>query len=870
MLIRPWVWRMVWRDLRSGALRWLWMAVALAVAALSAVSLFADRIERGITRDAAQLLGADLVVLGDQPLPSAVREQARQAGLRVAETAVFPSMARAPDEQGGETRLVAVKAVDEGYPLRGRLTLGQVQPDGSVKAAGAAPAGGPPAGAVWLDAALLQTLGLKLGDPLWLGDAQFRIDAVIASEPDRGAGFTSFSPRVMLRQADLPATGLIQPASRVTWRVLIAGPARATDAQQAAMAAASAVAPAPSIANNAPAALQQLATRLRQQAEQWRGVRVETLDDGRPEMRSTIDRAGMFLRLVALLAALLAAVVVATVSRDFAQQRLDDCALLRVMGVSQGDMVRAYALELLLVGLGASLLGLALGGAFHQVFVWLLADLVNADLPWPGPWPAVLSVGVGLVLTLGFGLPPLLQLARVPALRVLRRQLGAPRVASVLVLGSGVAALALLLTLVVRDLKLAGIALGGVAAAVVVLSGVAAGLLGVLKRWLASAAALNAPMPWRQAVRGMVAQPAGTVVQMASLSLGLLALFLLILIRTDLVASWRNATPPDAPNRFVINIQPDQVEGFQGALKAAGVSRFDWYPMIRGRLVRINGQDIKPTSFTDDRARRLIDREFNLSVAEQAPGHNEVVQGTYRSAGPGEWSVEEGLMKTLGLKLGDRLSFDVAGQVSEGRITSVRKVDWASMRVNFFVIAPVARVEGWPETYISAFRVPEGTSLDRTLVQRFPNVTVVDVTMSLNQVQGVLAQVITAVEFLFLFTLSAGVLVLLAGLWSSRERRAAEWAIMRSLGASRGQLARIQRLELAGVGLLAGGLAAAAAMAIGGVLATQVFEFAWAPPWWGPVAGGLVGMALVMLAGWWSLRGLLNRPVLTTLRQQDA
>ncbi|TBO32528.1 FtsX-like permease family protein [Aquabacterium lacunae] len=871
MLIRPWVWRMVWRDLRSGALRWLWMAVALAVAALSAVSLFADRIERGITRDAAQLLGADLVVLGDQPLPPAVTQQARQAGLRVAETAVFPSMARAPDEQGGETRLVAVKAVGEGYPLRGRLTLGRVQPDGTVKPAGPAPAGGPPSGSVWLDPAVLQGLGLKLGDSLWLGDARFRIDAVIASEPDRGAGFVSFSPRVMLRQADLAVTRLIQPASRVTWRVLVAGPARATDAQPATPATASGA--------NAPAALQQLAATLRQQAEQWRGVRVETLDDGRPEMRSTIDRAGMFLRLVALLAALLAAVVVATVARDFAQQRLDDCALLRVMGVSQGDMVRAYALELLLVGLGASLLGLALGGAFHQVFVWMLADLVNADLPWPGPWPAVLSVGVGLVLTLGFGLPPLLQLARVPALRVLRRQLGAPRVASVLVLGSGVAALALLLTLVVRDLKLAGIALGGVAAAVLVLSGVAAGLLALLKRWLASASALKAPLPWRQAVRGMVAQPVPTVVQVASLSLGLLALFLLILIRTDLVASWRNATPPDAPNRFVINIQPDQVDGFQGTLKEAGVGRFDWYPMIRGRLVRINGQEVKPSSFTEDRARRLVDREFNLSVAEQAPGHNEVVQGTYRqsaadkqdgSAGQGEWSVEEGLMKTLGLKLGDRLSFDVAGQVSEGRITSVRKVDWGSMRVNFFVMAPVARVEGWPETYIAAFRIPEGTGLDRALVQRFPNVTVVDVTMSINQVQGVLTQVIAAVEFLFLFTLSAGVLVLLAGLWSSRERRAAEWAIMRSLGASREQLARIQRLELAGVGLLSGGLAAAAAIAIGGVLAAQVFEFAWAPPWWGPVAGGLAGMALVMLAGWWSLRGLLNRPVLAMLRQQDA
>lgn len=873
-----WVWQQIWRDLRSGTLRWLLVAVTLAVAALSSVGLFADRIERGLQRDAAQLLGGDAVVIGDQPVPDTVIQRAQALGLRTARTAVFPSMARAPDDKGGEARLVAIKAVDERYPLRGRLTLSAPPSPAAAAAAAAAtgpaetpaPAGGPAPGTVWVDPGVLQTLGLQVGDRLWVGDMQFTVAATIAAEPDRGGGFVSFSPRVMLRWSDLPATGLIQPASRVTWRLQVAGPARsgdavATDARQAPAERR----PAPSRAEDR--AIDRFVADARQAATQARGLRVETLDDGRPEMRSTIDRASLFLRLVALLAALMAAVVVAMVSRDFALQRLDDCALLRVLGVSQGAMMKAYVAELAVVGLLASVLGLAAGAAFHQVFVWLLADLVRVSLPLPGLWPALLALGVGMALTLGFGLPPLLQLAQVPALRVLRRDLGTPRAASLGVMAGGVVAMVVLLALVVRDAKMAAIALGGVVGAVFVLALVGGAVLWGLRRWMSRPAAANLPVVWHQAVRALVAQPAATITQVCALALGLLAIFLLILIRTDLIDSWRNTTPPDAPNRFVINILPDQVQDFQAALKAGGVERFDWYPMIRARLVAVNGRPVKPSDYQDDRARRLVDREFNLSHAEQPPGHNEVVAGRWRqgTAGAGEFSVEEGLAKTLGLKLGDALRFDVAGTVSEGRVTSLRKVDWGSMRVNFFVMAPVAEMPQWPPTYISAFRMPEGSALDRTLVSRFPNLTVVDVTMSLAQVQRVLDQVITAVEFLFLFTLTAGVLVLLAGLWSSRERRAGDWAVMRALGASRGHLHQVQRMELISQGVLAGGLAAVAALAIGGALAVKVFDFPWQPPWWAPLGGAAMGALLVLAAGWWSLRGLLNRPVLATLRRAD-
>jgi putative ABC transport system permease protein len=862
-----WVWPMIWRDLRSGSLRWLWLAVALAVAALSSVGLFADRIERGLHRDASQLMGADLVVLGDQPIPDALANQATTEGLRHSRTAIFPSMGRAPDELGGETRLLAVKAVGEQYPLRGHLTLGRLLPSGEVEPTGPAPVGGPAAGTVWVDPGVLIALRLKVGDALYLGESRFTIAAVISAEPDRGTGFVNFSPRVMLRWADLAATQLIQPASRVTWRLLVAGAARSGDAGWGAPPGTARVVAGQG--RDDARALAQYTRLAKEAALKTRGLRVETLDDGRPEMRSTIDRAGLFLRLVALLAALMSAVVVAMVARDFAQRRLDDCALLRVMGVSQRAMVQAYVLELTVVAGLASLAGLLVGALFHQVFVWLLADLVKVSLPAPGWWPVALALGVGMTLTLGFGMPPLLQLAQVPALRVLRRQLGAPRGGAVSVLLGGVLALVALLTLVVRDTKMALIALGGMSVAVLVLAGLCWLILWAIQRWLKGLGGQRAPVVLAQAMRDLVAQPMATTIQVCALSLGLLSVFLLILIRTDLIASWRNATPPDAPNRFVINIQPDQVDAFRKDLSQGGIKQYDWYPMARARLVAINGQSVRPESYKEERARQLVDREFNLSHAAQPPSHNEMVGGRYQAtATPAdEFSVEEGLAKTLGLKLGDTLQFDMGGQLMKGRMTSLRKVDWSSMHVNFFVMVPVAQVAGWPESFIAAFRVPPGGVLDRTLVGHYPNITLVDVSLTVAQVQRVLDQVIAAVEFLFVFTLAAGLLVLLAGLWSSRERRAQDWAIMRAMGASRAHLQRVQNIELVLVGVLAGGLAAVAALGIGGALAHQVFDFPWQPPWWGPLAGSAVGAALVSLAGWWSLRGLLERPVLATLRR---
>ena len=829
-------WRQTLRDFRAGELRLLALAVTLAVAALTAVAFFADRLNLGLARDAAALLGGDAVVGSDQPTPLELLQRAAELGLRTATSAAFPSMGRAPDELGGASRLVAVKAVSDGYPLRGQLRL-KAAPDAAERSL----AGAPARGTVWVDAALLDGLQLRVGDDLLLGDSALQIAQIIALEPDRGTGFMSFAPRVMLNQADLAATGLIQPASRVGYRLALAAPAGREAALRDYVAWA----------------------EERIKAVPLRGVRVESLQSGRPEMRQTLDRAQKFLNLVALLSALLAAVAVGIAARDFAQRHLDDCAMQRVLGLSQARIAGAYTLQFAGVGALASVAGVFIGFVVHYVFVWLLAGLVGASLPLPGPWPALFGIGVGMTLLLGFGLPPVLQLARVPPLRVMRRDVGALKASSLLVLAAGTAGFVGLLLAVSADLKLGLIAVGGFAAAVLLFALLSWLAVQLLKRAVPEA---RAPRWLVLATRQIAARPAFAVLQVSALAVGLLALVLLVLLRTDLIDSWRKATPPDAPNRFVINLQPDQADAFKQTLAAAGVQRYDWFPMIRGRLVAVNGQPVNGEHYSEDRAKRLLEREFNLSHAAAAPAHNSISAGRWVEGEADGISVEDGLAETLGLKLGDTLRFDIAGQLREGRITSLRKVDWSSMRVNFFVMFPVADMPGLPVTYISAFRAPATPGFDNKLSHDFPNITNVDISASIGQVQRVLDQVVRAVEFLFAFTLAAGLVVLFAAVSATREARAREFGLMRAMGASGRLLARVQRTELLGVGALAGLLAALAAMAVGWAMARFAFEFSWNPSPWVPLLGALAGAVLALAAGWWGLREVLRRPVIDTLR----
>jgi putative ABC transport system permease protein len=799
-------------------------------------------LEAGLKRDAAQLLGGDAVIATDLPTPVDFVEEAKKRGLQVATNASFPSMALSAAPGSEETRLVSLKAVGSGYPLRGfvRATQAQVGND-AVMASVPAP------GQVWVDGAVLTALKIALGGELKLGNKTFIVSHEITQESDRGASFMSFAPRALINEADLAATGLVQPASRVTYRLAVAAPGADMSAVK-------------SYVQWAEAKIER---------DQLRGTRVESLESGRPEVTRTLDRAEGFLRLVALLSAMLAAVAVAIAARRFADRKIDACALMRVMGAPQRFIAASFVWEFLWIAVLAGVLGVALGFAAHYVFAQLLSGLFDGALPPVNYGFALYGMAAGVLLLGAFGLPPVLNIARVPPLRVIRRDVGPMKLGSLLLTAISLLGFVGLLLVMAKDMKLGAIAAGGFFAAwaLFVAAGYAASRLARL--WANSdrfGPALTL------AAKQIAARPAQTGVQVAALGIGLLSLILLFLLRTDLIASWRQATPADAPNRFVINIQPDQADAFQAALKAQGIQGFDWYPMVRGRLVSINDKPVTLDQFADERAKRLVDREFNLSMSDSLPVRNVVSSGAFYQTNAQEISVEEGLAQTLGLKLQDTLEFDMGGQRVAAKITSLRKVDWGSFRVNFFVLFPKSALKDAPLSYISAYRTVHSTeqakrNADNQITRNFPNITLIDVGASIAQVQQVLDQVIRAVEFLFLFAVAVGLTVLLAALRASEAERARFVAILRALGGSRQMLSRALSAELILIGLLSGLLAALSAGAVSWALAKYVFEFAWTASPLLPLAGAALGAVLAWLAGWWQLQGLVKSPVNQTLRE---
>jgi putative ABC transport system permease protein len=834
--------KMTARDWRAGELRFLLVALVVAVAALSAAGFLIDRLRSGLTRDAHQLLGADLVVVSDNPAPAAWRAEAQRRGLLVADTLSFPSMAQAGQGDATRSVLVTLKAVSPAYPLRGRVKVNTDLAQANDSIGTPAPAA-PEAGTVWIDPALATSLDVAVGGTVQLGDKQFRVAQLVAAEPDRGGGFINFAPRVFLALSDMPATNLIQEGSRVGYRLQVAS--RGDSAKPA----------------------QEYADWLRAlvKRDNVRGVRLETLDEGRPEMSVTLERADRFLSLVGLLSALLAAVAVAMAARRFMQRHLDSCAMLRCLGLTQNQVTAIYLVEFLLVGLAGSALGVLVGFGAHQVLLDMLSRLVGTDIPAPTVLPALQGLATGMLLLAGFALPPILQLRNVPHNRVIRREQAAPKPAALATYGLGIGAFGALLLWQSSDFKLAGLTGGGF-------------LLGfgvfALAGWLGLQALrpLRHAIPhqaWRFAVNSLRRRPGATVVQVVSLSLGLMSLLLLTVVRGDLMAAWRSTMPPDAPNRFIINIQPDQKDAIAAQLKAAGVKEVPMFPMIRGRLVAVNGKVITRETYADERARGLAEREFNLSTMRDIPEQNKITAGTWAMDGTaGEASVEEGLAKTLNLKLGDTMRFDIAGSPVEAKITSLRKLEWGSMRVNFFVIINPAVMADAPQTWITAYHLPKHAgAVGNVLSREFPNLTIIDVGGIIRQVQSVLDQVIQAVEFLFAFTLLSGVLVLYAALMGSQDERRREAGLLRALGATRRQLSQAQLIEFMLVGGLGGLLAATGAGLIGWALATYQFKFTWTFSPWVWLAGLLAGALCAVIGGWLGLRNVLNHPPLQTLRE---
>ena len=876
------------RDWRAGEWRVLLLALVLAVGSLATVGLFADRVRLALQQEATSLIGADLRIVSARPLPPTYRGMADARGLRTVESRAFLSMV-AHREQ---TLLSEIQAVEAGYPLRGGIEIDdgagsipslalmeqlaiRLSPQAGkslvipLRGRGDAVGRVVSRGTVWVDGRLLRRLDVRVGDEVGIGTQRFTVAARIVRDIDRAVGFYSFAPRVLMNDADLAATGLLQEGSRIVYRLMVAGEARQVEALRDELK--------PGLSN---------------------GEKLEDVRDARPEIRTALERAEHFLGLAALTAAILAGAAMALAARRFVLRHLDTCAMLRCLGAQQGQVLRLFLYQFLLLGVVAVLLGCALGYVTQAVLVSFIESMRDTELPQPSVLPAIKSAASGFALLLGFAFLPLLQLRKVSPLRVLRRELGAPQANALLAWGLAV-------------LVLAGLFLwhsGSVKLGFTMLGGLLAGLLGFgLLAWLLLHGLARYSFRFhaqvRHAFNNLARHGRDSALQVVALGLGGMALLLLTLVRGDLLQSWQGKLPPDAPNRFIVNIQPDQQQPVMDFFARAQLPPPQLLPMVRGRLVSINTTSISGDSYPDPRARELVEREFNLSWAEQMPEWNELVSGSWwvpsideqkvpslprtresSSFNPSldsrvrgndenpnerkELSVEEGIAERLGIRLGDELTYDVGATPFTARVTSLRKVQWDSMRVNFFVIATPELLRDYPASYLASFYLPpDQVRAGDQLVREFPNLLVIDTGAMIEQVRGIMEQIAQAAGVIFLFTLLSGLAVLYAALLATQDERIREAAILRTLGADSRYLRRLHLSEFAALGLLSGLFAAAGAVLLGWVLARFVLEI----PYHASVIiwpiGGLGGMLVVMLAGWLGTRRLAVLPPLAILRE---
>ena len=815
------------REWRSGELRALAAALAVAAAALSAVGAFTERIDKALNASANELLAADLVVRSRFIPENDWIEEATRRGLQTAQTVQFPSVVFA----GDESVLVTVKAVSEGYPLRGQVLLAD-EPWGDSYAADSVP----PPGNVWVAPRIPGELNAPVGSMLELGDLEVRIDATVALEPDRGTGVFDVAPRVMMNYDQIAESGLAGEGSRLRHQVLIAGD---------------------------PAAVAEFREWLDPKLE--RGQYFRSLEDSQRQVSNALNRSGRFLRLAALTAVILAGIAVVLSVREFVQRHLDSVAIMRCLGARQTPVLLAFALQLVWIALPALLLGIAVGYAAQSLLVMSMGDLIPDSLPAPGLVPAAASMATGLLALLGYGLPPLLALRQVPPVRVLHRQFDEVRGRAWLAYLAPVAFSIGLIAWQARDPALAGWITAGLAGTLALLATVAFIIIRLLRRLG------RGGISWRFGLANVSRKGRGTLLQIAGLGLGLMVIFLLGVVQSDLLRGWRNTLPENTPNIFLINIQPDQAEQVRTGIADAGILSQGVFPMATARLAAINGESPKPDDFSDNpRAENRIRGNINISWAEDLPRANTIISGEWWDTDQDthQVSLADSWAENLGLDIGDTVTFDVGSQQVTATVSSIREVDWDSFEVNFFILLSPGAVNEVPRTYISSLYVDDGQfPAISSMVRSFPNVSVIDTGSVLQRVRTIIERVSLTVQFVFVFTMLAGVSMLIAALQGGIAERVYEGAVLRTLGGSRRQLQKAVLSEFALMGGVAGLLAASAAVGVGWLLAERVFTIAYSPSWWLPAVGLLAGGIGIALTGLLGSRQVLRTPPAVILRK---
>jgi putative ABC transport system permease protein len=820
--------RNLWRDFKSGELSVLLLALTVAVLSLTAVGFFTSRISQGVRAQAAEVLAADLRLESPNLIAERYFSEAHARGLRSARILTFPTAIFS----GDASQLAALNAVTADYPLRGHVRIADA-PFGAARTTDRIPG----RGEVWIDARIIAQLKLALGTTLRIGAATFRVTEVLDYRPDQGTGFVNLAPAALLNYDDVPSTQLIQPGSRVTYAALFAGPAASiADFRDFLVSA------------KAP------------------GERLREVDESSRQLNSAIDRASRFLNLASLASVLLAAVAVAMGARRYAARHIDTVALMKCMGASQAFVLAISIIELTLLAVFAVAIGSLLGYLAQSGLAWVLRDLIRTALPAASLAPLPIALGTVLAMLIGFALPPLLQLKSTPPARVLRKSVSAPPLRYGSSYALALAALFAILWSLVRDTELVLWVLAGTLGVGLVLTLAGYGLVRLTGRLRGGVG-----VAWRYGLANVSRRGGGSVVQIVAFGLGLMVLLLLAVVRSDLLADWRRSLPADVPNNFLINISPEERQPLEDFFRLHGLGQPAMYPMVRARITAINSRPSGSLKFHDS-GRGFLEREQNLTWSAALMEDNQLIAGSWwtpADTGKHLVSISTEYQEALHLQVGDTLSFDVAGEPLTVQVASIRKIRWDSFRPNFFLVFPPGLLDGAAGTYMtSVFLTPAQRPALVDLVRRFPTISVFDVDAILKQIRDIMDRASLAVQYVFLFTLAAGVVVLLAAVQSTRDERRYESAILRTLGASRGTVLQGVAAEFSALGFLSGTLAAFGATVVGWALARWLFSLQYTLDPWLWVVGLVCGTILVGLSGTVATRRVVNTPPVHTLRDE--
>jgi putative ABC transport system permease protein len=816
------------RDWKSGELGVLMLALVVAVSALTAVGFFTNRVSQAVAAQAAEVLAADLRLRSSEPIAEIYATEAQRRGVRTANAMALVSVVF----YGERSQLTSLRPVSDGYPLRGQVRIAD-QPFAPARGTDDIPA----PGEVWADSRLLGILEAPVGASLNIGAAMLKVTRVLDYRPDQGATFIDLAPSLLMNLADIPATQLVQPGSRVTYLALFAGD---------------------------PRRIAEFKDYLEEQRKP--GERLSDIAEASPQIQDSMDRAGRFLSLSGLVSVLLAAIAVAMAARRYAQRHLDNVALMKCMGASQRFILSISMTELVVLALVGASLGTATGYVAQEGLAWLLKDLIRGELPRPAIESTYLGLVTATAVLTGFALPPLLQLGKVPPLRVLRRNVEPPPLAYTITYGLAIGTILLMLAWIVRDRDLVLGVIVGMSATLVALLGAGWLLVNVLARFRGGVG-----VAWRYGLANIARRGRESVVQVVAFGLGLMVLLLLAVVRTDLLEDWRASLPDNVPNHFLINIPPDERQAVREFFSSRGVKAPKLFPMIRARLISINGRATSDMSFASGRAQNFAEREQNLSWASEPQADNKIVAGRWwdeSEFGRALVSIASDFQEELGLELGDRLTFDIAGEILEVEVANVREVQWDSFQPNFFLVLPPGLLDQAVGTYMTSVYLEAGQRRSLVdLVRRFPSVSVFDIDAMLRQVREVMDKANLAVQYVFLFTLLAGITVLLAAIQATRDERRYESAMLRTLGATRRTVLQGVAAEFVALGLLSGFLGALGASVVGYFLATRLFDLEYSIDWWVWIIGLVFGVLVVGLSGTLATRSVINHPPVATLRQ---